>query len=146
MMVSTKGRYGLRLMIELASRFGQGPVLVGTIAENQGISASYIHILLARLKAAGLVRAFRGPTGGYELTREPTKIAVLDIVHALEGNSWPVACVAKQEWCARSGMCAAQDVWRELAVAMQKVLSDNTLEQLVIRQNRKTKDAATFEI
>jgi len=146
MKVSTKGRYGLRVMIELASWFGQGPVLVGTIAENQNISRNYIHILLGGLKAAGLVRAVRGPAGGYELTRDPSKIAVLDIVQALEGNSWPVACVAKQEWCVRSGLCAAQDVWRELAAAMRKVLSDNTLEQLVKKQRAKSEIAMTYDI
>ncbi len=146
MMVSTKGRYGLRVMIELASRFGQGPVLVGTIAENQDISRNYIHILLAGLKAAGLVRAFRGPSGGYELTQEPSKIDVLKIVNALEGDSWPVGCVAKQEWCSRSGACAAQDVWRDLAATMRKTLSGHTLEQLVVRQKEKTKESVSFEI
>ena len=121
MKISTKGRYGLRVMIELASWFGQGPVLVGTIAEKPEHFAE-LHTYSAKRPQGCRIshELFEGAAGGYELTRDPSKIAVLDIVQTLEGNSWPVACVAKQEWCARSGMCAAQDVWRELAAAMRK--------------------------
>jgi Rrf2 family protein len=146
MKISTKGRYGLRVMMELAARFGQGPVLVGTIAKNQEISSNYIHILLAGLKAAGYVRAVRGPNGGYELTCDPRKITALDVVRALEGCGWPVECVAEEQRCARSKTCAARDVWQELAAAMEKVLSDITLEQLVIRQGAKSEPAAMFHI
>jgi len=146
MKISTKGRYGLRVMMELATRFGQGPTLVGTIASAQNISGNYIHILLAALKAAGLVRAMRGPMGGYELTCDPGKITTLDVVRALEGHAWPVACVANEDWCSKSKTCAARDVWRELAAAMEKVLSAITLEQLVARQRAKSEQAMMFHI
>ena len=132
--------------MDLAASFGQGPVLVGSIAKNQEISGNYIRILLAALKATGLVRAVRGPTGGYELAYEPGKITVLDIVRALEGYSWPVACVARDEWCSRSKKCAARDVWEELAVAMEKVLSEITLEELVARQRAKIGKDVMFHI
>lgn len=132
--------------MELANRFGRGPVLVATIAANQDISSNYIHILLAALKGAGFVRAVRGPTGGYELTCDPGEITALDIVQALEGHGWAVSCVAKQEWCARSETCAARDLWGELAAAMEKVLSDVTLEELVLRQRAKSENAAMFDI
>jgi Rrf2 family protein len=146
MKVSTKGRYGLRVMMELASCFGQGPVQAGTIADKQDISGNYIHILLGGLKAAQLVRAVRGASGGYELTRDPRKITVLDVVQALEGHGWPVACVDHGEGCPRSKTCAARDVWGELADAMEKVLSGISLEQLVKRQRAKSDKEMMFHI
>jgi Rrf2 family transcriptional regulator, cysteine metabolism repressor len=146
MKISTKGRYGLRVMMELATKFGQGPVLVATIATNQSISGNYIHILLASLKGAGLVRALRGPAGGYELTCDPGEITALDVVRALEGYGWPVSCVSKDKWCAKSKTCAARDLWGELAAAMEKVLSDFTLKDLVTKQRAKSEDAAMFQI
>ncbi len=146
MKISTKGRYGLRVMMELASRFGDGPVLVGTIAANQEISSNYIRILLSALKGVGLVRAVRGQAGGYELTCDPSEITALDIVRALEGSGWPVACVEKGERCSRSKTCAARDLWGELGAAMEKVLSDITLKELVIRQHGKSEKTAMYQI
>jgi len=133
-------------MMELASHFGQGPVFVGTIAKNQDISGNYIHTLLAGLKAAGFVRAVRGPSGGYELTSDPSTISALDVVRALEGYGWPVACVAKKEWCDRSKTCAARDLWTKLGAAMEKVLSEITLEELAVRQRTKSTEAMNFDI
>jgi Rrf2 family protein len=146
MKISTKGRYGLRVMVELATRFGRGPILVPTIAETQNISGNYIHVLLGGLKAAGLVRAVRGPAGGYVLTRHPREITALHVVRALEGQDWPVACVADETLCPRSQTCATRDVWRELAAAMEKVLAGVTLEQLAARQRAKSEKAAMFQI
>lgn len=146
MKISTKGRYGLRVMMELASRFGQGPVLVGTIATNQDISPNYIHNLVGGLQAAGLVRAVRGPTGGYQLTRDPSKISALDVVEALEGPTSPVACVADGQFCSRSPRCATRDVWRDLGAAMENVLSNITLAELAERQRRKVEEALTYHI
>jgi Rrf2 family transcriptional regulator, cysteine metabolism repressor len=146
MKISTKGRYGLRVMMELATKFGQGPVLVGTIATNQSISGNYIHILLASLKGAGLVRSLRGPTGGYELTCDPGEITALDVVRALEGYGWPVACVSKDKWCAQSQTCAARDLWGALAASMEKVLSDVTLKELVMKQCAMSENAAVSPI
>lgn len=132
--------------MELATWFGQGPVFVGTIATNQDISANYIRILLAALKGSGLVRAVRGPTGGYALTCDPGEITALDVIRALEGHGWPVTCVAQEEWCGRSKTCAARDLWGELGAAMEKVLSDITLKELVARQRAKSEDAGMFHI
>jgi len=146
MKMSTKGRYGLRVMMELATRFGQGPVLVGTIAAHQDISRNYIHNLVAGLQAAGLVRGLRGPTGGYELTRDPSKITALDVVAALEGPTSPVACVANGQSCSRSPRCAARDVWRDLGAAIEKVLSDVTLAELAERQRAKIEETLLYHI
>jgi Rrf2 family protein len=134
MKMSTKGRYGLRVMAELAGRYGQGPVPADVIARNQDISGKYIHLLVMVLRSAGLVRSVRGPGGGYELARKPSSITALDVVSALEGSSAPAECVTDAEYCPRAGRCATRDVWRDVSSAVDGVLSGITLEQLSARQ------------
>lgn len=133
MKVSTKGRYGLRIMVELALRHGSGPVLVTTIAQSQDLPGKYIHVLVGGLKAAGLVTAVRGPNGGLELAREPARITALDIVEALEGRLAPVDCAAEGGTCGRSGDCVARDVWTDLAEAMAAALRQHTLADLAAK-------------
>ena len=146
MKMSTRGRYGLRVMIELASRFGRGPVGVAAIAGNQGISGNYIHVLMAGLKSAGLVRAVRGPGGGYELARDPAGITALDIVSALEGESAPVECVVDDAFCPRVGRCAARGVWSSVASAMDGALSKLTLLDLARKELAARKETLTYHI
>ena len=113
MKVSTKGRYGLRIMMELALQQGNGPVLVSTIAENQSLPGKYIHVLVGGLKAAGLVRAVRGPNGGLVLARDAARITPLDVVTALEGRlAEPPAPGAPPEGGERS---VAREVWLQMA-------------------------------
>lgn len=138
MRMSTKGRYGLRVMLELASHYGMGPLGVDTIAENQGISGKYIHVLVTGLRSAGLLRTVRGPSGGYELAKSPSSITALDIIVALEGECAPVECVRDASQCNRASVCAARDVWCDVAAAIDRVLSDLTLEQLLAKQRAKT--------
>jgi Rrf2 family cysteine metabolism transcriptional repressor len=137
MKMSTKGRYGLRVMTELAQRFGAGPVLVDSIAENQSISTNYIHVLVAALKSAGLVRSVRGPNGGYELTRDPSTVSALEVVRALEGPCTPVDCLADPKVCPRASICVTRDVWTEVGAAVEGVLGSFTLAALVERQREK---------
>lgn len=137
MRMSTKGRYGLRVMVELAGHYGRGPLAVDTIAGSQEISGKYIHVLVTNLRSAGLVRTVRGPSGGYELTKSPSSITALEVVSALEGASSPVECVSSAAHCQRAEICAARDVWCDVAAAIDRVLSDLTLEQLLERQHAK---------
>jgi Rrf2 family cysteine metabolism transcriptional repressor len=146
MKMSTKGRYGLRVMMELASHFGRGPLLVADIAKNQSISGKYIHVLVANLKSSGLVRAVRGPSGGYKLTRNPSLITALEVVSALEGKSAPVECVVDASSCPRADLCAARDMWCEVASAVDGVLANLTLEQLARNQCTKQNESATYNI
>ena len=148
MKMSTKGRYGLRVMTELAKRFGSGPVLVDSIAKNQDISTNYIHVLVTTLKSAGLVRSVRGPNGGYELTRDPATVSALDVVRALEGPCTPVDCVADAKVCPRASTCVTRDVWTEVGAAVEGVLGRFTLAALVERQREKcgAADAAMYFI
>ena len=97
MKMSTKGRYGLRVMMELANNHGKGPTTIDLIAKHQGISGKYIHFLMTGLKSAGLVRTIRGPNGGFELAKDPSTISALDVVSVLEGWKAPVECVENAE-------------------------------------------------
>jgi Rrf2 family transcriptional regulator, cysteine metabolism repressor len=134
MSISTKGRYGLRVMIELASQYGKGPAMVDIIAQNQGISKKYIHQLIIRLKSAGLVRSTRGPKGGYELSKNPEAITALEVVEVMEGRITPVECVSDSSVCSRSGICVTRPVWCEVSAAIGGVLGGVNLKQLASRQ------------
>lgn len=140
MKVSTKGRYGMRIMVELAVRYGSGPVLVTALAESQGISANYIHILMGGLKTAGLVRSLRGPNGGYELARKPEDITAQDVVLALEGETVPAECVSDPGCCPRSAHCVTRDMWCRIAASADEILKSQTLAQLAESQCRHEHD------
>ncbi len=133
MKVSTRGRYGLRIMVELAVQHGSGPVQVTTIAQNQELPGKYIHVLVGGLKAAGLVTAVRGPNGGLELAREPRTITPLDVVEALEGRISAADCTQEPGLCRRAADCVTRDVWCELAAAMEDALRRHTLADLADR-------------
>jgi Rrf2 family protein len=139
--LSTHGRYGVRAMLDLAERFGEGPVLVRSIAERQAISAKYLHAILTSLRAAKLVRSVRGSGGGYALARAPEEIFLNQVVEALEGPICLVECVSDESVCDRASHCAARDVWSELSVAMETMLSSITLGELVERQRTKRETA-----
>ena len=145
MRMSTKGRYGLRVMLELAKHHGQGPVSVDLIAKNQGISQNYIHVLVQGLKAAGLVRTARGPGGGYELARPPSGVTALDVVRALEGDAELVECVQDVASCPRGETCVVRELWGEVGAAIKRVLGV-TLEQLVERDRMRAEEVVTYFI
>ena len=130
MKMSTKGRYGLRLMVSLAEHYGDGPVPVGTVVQEQGITSNYIHVLMGGLRTAGLVRSTRGPNGGYELTRRPGEITAFDVVAVLEGETMPADCVAEPGTCPRAEACPTRDVWCQVAASVNDVLKGLTLETL----------------
>ena len=140
--LSTKGRYGLRAMIDLAQAYGEGPVLVRSVADRQEVSSKYLHALLGTLKSAGLVRSVRGSGGGYALARHPSEVRLTEIVEALEGPLSVVDCVADEALCRRSASCAVRDVWLTVSEAVTDVLSSLTLEELVERQRAKEAGSA----
>lgn len=143
---STKGRYGLRIMTELASGYGKGPVLAETIGRKQDISTKYIHNIVSVLKAAGLVRIHRGPNGGYELTRPPAKTTALDVVTVLEGPISAVECVYNESRCTRSKGCPARGIWSEVSAAVTGVLASHSLAELAEREKAGAAEGSTFEI
>lgn len=131
MKMSTRGRYGLRAMLELARCFGGSPVLMGTLAEREDLSRKYLHALLTALKSAGLIRSVRGTGGGFVLARSPSQIRLSEVLHALEGSLSLVDCVADTRACAKSNQCPARRVWQELSGAIENVLDNVTLEDLI---------------
>ena len=140
MSISTKGRYAVRAMLELALRAGEGPTLIKDICERQGLSNLYLEQLFGRLKTAGLVRSLRGPSGGFMLAKSPSEIRLIDIVQTMDGSSAPVDCVDNIEACPRSGSCVARGVWSDVKKAVDTVLASSTLEDLAKqeKQNRAT--------
>jgi Rrf2 family protein len=146
MKVSTKGKYGLRVMVELALRDGKGPVQVNLIADSQSISGKYIHVLVSGLKSAGLIRGIRGPHGGYELARKPSEITAYEIVASLESDLVPSDCVSDTSSCPRTDVCATRELWCDVASAIRKVLSETTLDRLAERERGKRETALTYSI
>ena len=145
MKVSTKGRYGLRIMMELALHHGSGPVLVSSIAENQALPGKYIHVLVGGLKAAGLVRAVRGPNGGLELARDPRDITPLDVVTALEGRL-VLDEIPDGTPCEGGESSVAREVWSHLAAAMEASLAQQTLAELAELQRTRSRGADAYSI
>ena len=136
MKISTRGRYGLRAMLELARCHGQSPLRMRVLAERESLSRKYLHGLLTALKEAGLVRSVRGPGGGFLLARAPSKIRLSQILHALEGPLSLVDCVADERACGRTKSCTARRVWAELSATIESVLEKVTLEDLIASENR----------
>jgi len=130
-MLSTKGRYGLRLMVSLGQHYGRGLLGVDALSSLQGISGNYIHLLLPTLRSCGLVRSVRGREGGYELSRPPEKITLLEIISAVEGSNFLVECIKHSDLCSRSAACPTRQVWRKVSAAIEEVLQNMTLQQLL---------------
>ncbi|MHB9028210.1 MAG: RrF2 family transcriptional regulator [Candidatus Latescibacterota bacterium] len=132
MKLSTKGRYGARAALELALRYGDGPVMVREIAESQEISERYLEHILNALRASGIVRSTRGARGGYELAKSPAAVTLGDIVRALEGPLDIVSCT-RDEDCNRTSVCVTMEIWLEVREAIEGVLDSVTLEDMARR-------------
>ncbi len=135
--LSTRGRYGTRLMIELAGNYRDGPVPLRDIAERQNVSKGYLEHIIPLLRSAGLIKSVRGPGGGYILSRDPGGITLLEIMGALEGSFDPVDCISDSSICTRTGICASRDVWIDLKEMITARLKGILLSELVIKQEDK---------
>jgi len=138
MKLSTKGRYGVRLMLDLAEHCDLGPVFLKDIAERQGISEKYLWQLISVLKNAGLVNSLRGAHGGYLLAKPSSEITLKDIIFVLEGQICLVDCLDAPSQCKRAEMCVTRDVWREINDTISLTLEGLTLAKLVEKQKYKT--------
>ncbi|MBW8016877.1 MAG: Rrf2 family transcriptional regulator [Planctomycetes bacterium] len=141
MKLSTRSRYGLRAVLELAIDYGNKPMQIKTIAEREDISNKYLEQLMSTLKAYGLVRSIRGPKGGYLLAKAPVDIKVSEVFTALEGPMITVECVDHPEFCVRCTDCVTRQVWADIQSAMMNVLESQTLQDLVDRANKGDKTA-----
>ena len=139
MKLSTKGRYGARLMLDLACYYGQGPVLLKNIAQRQEISEKYLGHLIPPLKSAGLLNSTRGAHGGYTLAKPPEDITLADVVQAVEGDLGFVECVKAPKVCRRVDSCVTRGIWEELSKKVTEILEYNTLHDMVVKMRRKQK-------
>ncbi len=141
MKLSTRGRYGLRALLDLATRWGQGPVQLKEIAASQDISLQYLEHLMKPLITAGFVHSMRGAHGGVWLARHPSEIKIGQIINALVGSTAPVECVDDPGICNRSQSCATYDIWCDVKKAIDGVLDSMTLNDLVIKQEGKKQNS-----
>jgi Rrf2 family protein len=142
MKLSTRGRYGVRLMLDLALHYGDGPIFLKDIAGRQGISEKYLWQLITPLKTTGLINSQRGAHGGYCLGKTPESISLKEILQILEGSLCLVDCVDNPSLCERSSSCISRDIWGEASQGMQRTLEKTTLAEMVLRQKEKGRDEA----
>ena len=131
MKLSTKSRYGTRMMLDLAQHYGQGAIQLGEIAKRQKISLKYLEQIIRPLKKAGFVKSFRGAKGGHMLTKPPGEVTVGEVVALLEGGKTLVSCDKEPEVCNRVDTCVTRSIWVEAATAMYEKLATITFADLL---------------
>ena len=133
MLISTKGRYGLRALIDLAQYSENEPVSITSISDRQDISERYLEQLMAMLKKSGLVKSVRGAGGGYVLAKKMNEISVGDVLRALEGNLDPVACTGfdQEAGCKAADNCVTKYVWQKINDSINRTVDEIKLDQLV---------------
>ena len=136
MKISTKGRYALRIMIDLAVNIDKGPIRVKDIASRQRISEKYLEQIIALFNKAGYVKSVRGAQGGYLLTKTPKEYTAGMILRLAEGSIAPASCVDEaKEGCEKKGACVSAMLWEKMNTAVNEVVDNTTLQDLVDWQN-----------
>lgn len=133
MKLSTKGRYGLRALIDLAQYSELEPVSINSISARQDISERYLEQLMSMLKKAGLIKSIRGAGGGYVLAKNAEDISVGDVLRALEGSLEPVECsgLDPEEGCQAAGGCVTKYVWQRINDSINQTVDEIKLKELV---------------
>ena len=149
MKLTTKGRYGLRAVIDLAKYAKNEPVSLSDVAERQSISISYLEQLIAKLKKAGIVQSTRGAQGGYSLAKNPEEISVGEILRALEGSLSPVDCSAVdgegENECSASNFCVTKYVWKRINDSINDTVNNMFLSELLNESENVKGDASRVE-
>ena len=135
MRLSTRGRYGTRMMLDLAVHHDQGPTPLREIAKRQDLSVKYLEQLIIPLKAAGFIRSVRGARGGYALAQDPDKISVGEIIEILEGGLSLVDCVEDPKFCRRQKDCPTKDIWLRMSGRLMEELSALSLQDVLDGKN-----------
>ena len=141
MKLSTRVRYGVRAMVELAKHIGRKPIPLGILAKNQNISSKYLEQLIASLKIAGLVDSVRGAEGGYRLARPADKITVWDVYTVLDVSVDFVGCqnsayLGKDDFCEPEEFCEVKETWAEMGKAIATLLKSRTIRELADREQQ----------
>lgn len=139
--LSTKGRYGTRLMLNLASHYkiDGDAIILKNVSNEEGLSIRYLEQIVIPLKINKLIKSIRGAGGGYTLARDPSRINLREILHALEGTCCLVECVEEEDICDRQPYCAAHDIWKGATLLLKNYFENITLADLVKASDRKNK-------
>ena len=142
--LSTKGRYGTRLMLNLAHNYNNGndAIILKNVSDQEEISIRYLEQIIIPLKINKLVKSIRGAGGGYILARHPSKIKLNEILNSLEGTMCLVECVEDEEYCGRNSRCAAHEIWKEASVMLNDYFENLTLKDLMDNEKKKKVKAA----
>jgi len=131
MKLSTRSRYGTRMMLDLAQHYDEGPVQIGAVSKRENISVKYLEQLIIPLKKANFIKSVRGPKGGHMLAKSPEEITVGEIVRILEGGINLSTCIENPEVCDRTTRCLTRGVWEEATKAMYDKLNSVTLSKMI---------------
>lgn len=133
MRLTTKGRYGVRAVINLAAAAKGQPVSISKIAAEEGISPEFLEQIFFKLKKSGLIRSIRGPKGGFLLDKDPARISIKDILDAVGEPVFPTPCTNKgaKQACSRQEQCSATQTWQNFADLIEDFLSGVTLKELI---------------
>ncbi|MDH4162091.1 MAG: Rrf2 family transcriptional regulator [Nitrospirota bacterium] len=142
MKLSTKGKYGVRALFEIARQYGQGPLSIKEISERQKISLSYLEQILHRLGKAGIIESVRGPHGGYVLARRPAEVTIGDVVRALEGPIALSHCLEPGfgSECYQADDCVARMVWTKVGEKIEEALDSISFEHLLQQYHGKDRE------
>lgn len=140
MKLSTRGRYGIHAMYDLAVRYDEGPQSIKSIAARQDIPEAYLEQLIAVLRRSALVVSVRGAQGGYRLARSPREITVGDVLRALEGGLTLVDCLDEEESCGKSCACPSRIVWMKLRDGLNQIVDGITLADMVAEQAKAAQE------
>jgi Rrf2 family protein len=138
MKLSTRTRYAIRAILQLADNFGNGPLQTRVIAKDQDISVKYLEQLMSAMKSAGLVKSQRGAKGGYVLSNPPNQIKLSDVFDVFEGSVVTVECVANENYCTRAADCIARRAWCEVQQAVKNVLQSITLQDALDKAKKES--------
>ena len=133
MKLSTRSRYGTRMMVDLAQHYDATPVQISDIAKRQDISVKYLEQLIIPLKKADFIKSVRGPKGGHMLTKPPEKITIGEIFKVLEGETDLTRCIENPDTCQRAKGCPTRDIWEKASRAMYNELDAVTLSKIMTR-------------
>ena len=142
--LSTKGRYGTRLMLNLAHNYNKGTdaIILKHVSDEEQISIRYLEQIIIPLKINKLVKSIRGAGGGYILARHPSKIGLNEILNSLEGSMCLVECVEDNEYCDRISDCAAREIWEGASTMLTDYFKNLTLQDLMEKEKKKKSKAA----
>ena len=146
MKISTRARYGLRILIDIVLNGGDRPRMIREISESQGISQKYIGRLVLDLRKAGILRSVRGARGGYVLRKKPENISLLEIMETMEGKMRLVKCLSCPNSCKRSSACVSRDVWGDLTNEMRLVSARISLSDIISKENIATPEKREPEL